>query len=78
VNRINVSLDTLDALKFRAISRYGDLSKVLAELDAADRAGLKIKINTVALKGVNEVEAPALLAWGLLSFPHDSPRQGAR
>ncbi len=63
VKRINVSLDTLNAETFRAISRRGDLSKVLAGLDAADRAGLKIKINTVALKGVNEAEAPALVEW---------------
>jgi cyclic pyranopterin phosphate synthase len=63
VKRINVSLDTLDPAKFRAISRRGDLPKVLAGLDAADRAGLKVKINTVALKGVNEAEAPDLVAW---------------
>ncbi len=63
VKRINVSLDTLDAAKFHAISRRGDLPKVLAGLDAADRAGLKVKINTVALKGVNEAEAPALVEW---------------
>ncbi len=63
VKRINVSLDTLNAETFRAISRRGDLAKVLAGLDAADRAGLKIKINTVALKGVNEAEAAALVEW---------------
>ena len=63
VKRINVSLDTLDGEKFQAISRRGDLAKVLAGLDAASRAGLKIKINAVALKGVNETEAPALVAW---------------
>jgi cyclic pyranopterin phosphate synthase len=63
VRRINVSLDTLDADKFRAITRWGDLTKVLAGIDAAQRAGLAVKINTVALKGVNEHELPALLAW---------------
>ncbi len=63
VKRINVSLDTLDATKFHATSRRGDLSKVLSGLDAADRAGLKIKINTVALKSVNEAEAPVLVEW---------------
>ncbi|WP_245427619.1 GTP 3',8-cyclase MoaA [Roseiarcus fermentans] len=63
VKRINVSLDTLDPETFRTISRRGDLAKVLAGLDAADRAGLRIKINTVALRGVNEGEAPALVEW---------------
>ena len=63
VRRINVSLDTLDADKFRAITRWGELSKVLAGIDAAQAAGLKIKINAVALKGVNEDEFPALIGW---------------
>ena len=63
VRRINVSLDTLDADKFRAITRWGELSKVLAGIDAAQAAGLKVKINAVALKGVNEDEFPALIAW---------------
>ncbi len=63
VKRINVSLDTLDAAKFRSITRWGDLSKVLAGIDAAQRAGLKVKINTVALKGVNEDEIVPLLQW---------------
>src|SRR5438874_3725545 len=49
VRRINVSLDTLDADKFRAITRWGELSKVLAGIDAAQAAGLKVKINAVAL-----------------------------
>src|SRR5262249_59542635 len=61
--RINVSLDTLDPDKFRAITRWGELDKVLAGIDAAQAAGLKIKINAVALKGVNEDEFPALLGW---------------
>jgi cyclic pyranopterin phosphate synthase len=63
VKRINISLDTRDAAKFRDITRWGDLSKVLEGIDAADAAGLKIKINTVALKGVNEDEIPELLRW---------------
>ena len=55
-DRINVSLDTLDPDKFSAITRWGDLGKVLAGIEAAQTAGLQIKINTVALKGVNEDE----------------------
>src|ERR671934_2381118 len=61
VKRINVSLDTLDADKFRAITRWGEVDKVLAGIDAAQAAGLQVKINAVALKGVNEEEFPALL-----------------
>jgi cyclic pyranopterin phosphate synthase len=61
--RINVSLDTLDADKFRAITRWGALDKVLAGIDAAQAAGLRIKINAVALKGVNDDEFPQLLEW---------------
>jgi len=63
VRRINVSLDTLDADKFRAITRWGALDKVLAGIDAAQAAGLAIKINAVALKGVNEDEFPRLIEW---------------
>jgi cyclic pyranopterin phosphate synthase len=63
IRRINVSLDTLDADKFRAITRWGALDKVLAGIDAAQAAGLKIKINAVALKGVNDDEFPQLLEW---------------
>src|SRR3954469_12933169 len=63
VTRINISLDTLDADKFRQITRWGDLTKVMAGIDAADAAGLKIKINTVALRGFNEDEIPDLLRW---------------
>jgi GTP 3',8-cyclase len=63
VKRVNVSLDTLDADKFHAITRWGDLSKVLAGIDAAEAAGLKVKINAVALKGVNESEIPTLMEW---------------
>jgi GTP 3',8-cyclase len=63
IRRINVSLDTLDADKFRAITRWGSLDQVLAGIDAAQAAGLKIKINAVALKGVNDDEFPQLLEW---------------
>ena len=63
VRRINVSLDTLDAEKFRAITRWGELDKVLAGIDAVQAAGLQVKINAVALKGVNEDEFPALIEW---------------
>jgi len=63
VDRINVSLDTLDADKFRAITRWGDLDQVLRGIDAAQAAGLKIKINAVALKGVNEDEISSLMQW---------------
>ena len=63
VKRINVSLDTLDADRFRAITRWGDLGKVMQGLDAAQAAGLSIKINAVALKGVNDQEFPKLIEW---------------
>jgi GTP 3',8-cyclase len=63
VRRINVSLDTLDADKFRAITRWGSLEKVLSGIETAQAAGLRIKINTVALKGVNEDEFAQLLHW---------------
>lgn len=63
VERINVSLDTLDPDKFRAITRWGDLGQVVAGIDAAQAAGLKVKINAVALKGVNEDELGDLVAW---------------
>jgi GTP 3',8-cyclase len=63
VKRVNVSLDTLDPDKFRAITRWGELDKVLAGIDAALAAGLRVKINAVALKGVNEDELSDLVAW---------------
>ena len=63
VKRINVSLDTLDADKFAAITRWGKYDKVMAGLAAAKAAGLRIKINTVALKGVNDEEFDDLVAW---------------
>jgi cyclic pyranopterin phosphate synthase len=63
VRRINVSLDTLDADKFKAITRWGELARVLEGIDAAQAAGLAVKINAVALKGVNEDEIERLLEW---------------
>jgi cyclic pyranopterin phosphate synthase len=63
VRRVNVSLDTRDAAKFRTITRWGDLSKVLDGIDAAQDAGLAVKINTVALKDVNQAEIPSLMEW---------------
>ena len=63
VKRVNVSLDTLDADRFRAITRWGELPKVLAGIDAALEAGLKVKINTVALRDVNRDEIPSILEW---------------
>jgi cyclic pyranopterin phosphate synthase len=63
VRRVNVSLDTRDAGLFRNITRWGDLSKVLAGIDAAAAAGLKVKINTVALRGLNDGEIPDLMRW---------------
>jgi len=63
VRRVNVSLDTLDAAKFTAITRWGRLDQVMAGLAAAKKAGLAVKINTVALRGVNDDEFDALLCW---------------
>jgi len=63
VRRVNVSLDTRNPEKFRSITRWGELSKVLAGIDAAQAAGLQIKINMVALKGVNEDEFVEMLEW---------------
>jgi GTP 3',8-cyclase len=63
VRRVNVSLDTLDADKFAAITRWGKLDKVLEGLAAAKREGLAVKINAVALKGVNDGEFDRLIAW---------------
>src|SRR5476651_2050199 len=56
VKRVNVSIDTLDPVKFREITRWGDLDQVMRGLDAAQNAGLQIKINAVALRGVNDGE----------------------
>ena len=63
VRRINVSVDTRDPVKFKAITRWGDFSKVEAGLAAARGAGLAVKINAVALKGVNEDEIEELIRW---------------
>jgi cyclic pyranopterin phosphate synthase len=63
VKRINVSLDTLDADRFRTITRWGEIDKVLAGIKAAQAAGLRVKINAVALKNTNEDEIPDLIAW---------------
>jgi cyclic pyranopterin phosphate synthase len=61
MKRINVSLDTLDREKFRAITRWGDLDRVMAGIDAAQAAGLRIKLNAVALKDFNDREIPDLM-----------------
>lgn len=63
IRRINVSLDTLDAAKFRKITRWGDLDKVLAGIGAAQAAGIAVKLNAVALKGVNEDEVEDMIRW---------------
>jgi cyclic pyranopterin phosphate synthase len=63
VRRVNVSLDTLDEKKFADITRWGRLPQVLSGIDAAQRAGLRVKINTVALKGFNENELFTLAEW---------------
>ena len=63
VRRINVSVDTLDPVKFKAITRWGDLGKVMEGIRAAQKAGLHVKINAVALKGVNEAEIPEMIRW---------------
>jgi cyclic pyranopterin phosphate synthase len=63
IRRVNVSLDSRDAERFRHITRRGDLTQVLGGIEAAARAGLKVKINMVALKGLNEDELAAMLRW---------------
>jgi cyclic pyranopterin phosphate synthase len=63
VRRVNVSLDSLDPERFRYITRHGDLTQVLGGIAAAKAAGLQVKINAVALAGLNEDELPDLLAW---------------
>ncbi|MEM8539068.1 MAG: GTP 3',8-cyclase MoaA, partial [Pseudomonadota bacterium] len=63
VRRINISLDTLDEKKFADITRWGRLPQVIRGIDAAQRAGMRVKINTVALKGFNEDELFQLVAW---------------
>lgn len=63
IKRINVSLDTLDATRFAAITRRGRLADVLDGIDAAAEAGLKIKLNMVAMRGINDDEIESMLAW---------------
>ena len=63
VRRINISLDTLDETKFAEITRWGRLPQVLRGIDAAQKAGLKLKINAVALKGFNEDELFSITEW---------------
>lgn len=63
IRRINVSVDTLDTAKFREITRLGDLGKVLAGIEAAQKAGIKVKLNAVALKDFNEKEIPDMIEW---------------
>jgi len=63
VRRINISLDSLDINKFKKITRIGDLNKVIKGINTAKKAGLKIKINTVALKGINDDEILDLVNW---------------
>ena len=76
VRRINVSLDTLDPAKFRAITRWGDLDKVLAGIEAARAAGLAVKINAVALKNMNEDEIPVADAMGARQGHGADPDRG--
>ena len=63
IRRVNISLDTLDADRFAAITRWGKIAKVMRGIDAADAAGLKIKINMVALRGLNDDEFSAMVEW---------------
>ena len=63
VRRVNVSMDTLDQDKFRELTRWGDLDQVMRGIDAAQQAGLHIKINAVALRGVNDMEFDDLIRW---------------
>jgi GTP 3',8-cyclase len=69
VRRVNVSLDTLDRAKFAAVTRWSKLEKVLEGLAAAKRAGLSVKINTVALRDMNDDEFDRLVEWtGAVGF----------
>lgn len=63
VRRVNVSLDTLDEAKFKAITRWGRFAQVMDGIDAAQTAGMAIKINAVALRGTNDDEAHKLVEW---------------
>ena len=63
MRRVNISLDTLDEKKFADVTRWGRLPQVLRGIDAAQKAGLRVKINAVALKGFNEPELPQITQW---------------
>lgn len=63
IRRINISLDTLDRERFARLARRDSLPQVLEGIEAAREAGLKVKLNTVALKGINEDEIPRIVAW---------------
>ena len=63
VRRVNISLDTLDDAKFAKVTRWGRLSQVLEGIEAAQAAGLRVKINVVALKGFNEDELFSIVSW---------------
>jgi cyclic pyranopterin phosphate synthase len=63
VKRVNISLDTLDDGVFQKLTRRRALGQTLAGVEAAQGAGLRVKINTVALKGVNEAEIPSIISW---------------
>ena len=63
VRRVNISLDTLDPEKFASITRWGKLDKVMDGLAAAQAAGLAVKINVVALRGINDGEMSAMVGW---------------
>jgi cyclic pyranopterin phosphate synthase len=63
VRRVNVSVDTLDPDRFAAVTRWGKLDQVLGGIQAAQDAGLQVKINTVALRGINEDEIETLMTW---------------
>jgi cyclic pyranopterin phosphate synthase len=63
VRRVNISLDTLRPDRFKAITRWGDFGQVMSGIDAAQNAGLAVKINAVALKGVNEDEIEEMMVW---------------
>lgn len=63
VRRVNVSMDTLDPDKFKAITRWGELARVMEGVDAAQAAGLHVKINAVALRDFNDDEIATMLEW---------------
>ena len=63
IKRVNISLDTKDPQKFKNISRIGDLTQVLAGIDASLQAGLKVKLNMVVIKGFNDQEVPEMMQW---------------